>query len=72
MDEHSKTNGLDEILITIWFTQIANSNTVHVKSLILTDMVWLYMRVLLPSLQYALEIKRENSFLQFHIECATI
>ena len=43
----------------------------HVKSLTLTGH-GLAMKVLLPSLQYALEMKRQNILLKFHINCATV
>ena len=46
-------------------------NIVHVKCLTLTGH-GLAMRVLFPSLQRALEAKRQNILLKFHINCAII
>ena len=72
VDEQSETNHLGEILITIGFIQVVNVLYImHVKTLILTDH-GLAMRVLLPSLQCALETKRQNILLKFHINCAIV
>ena len=43
----------------------------HVKSLTLTGH-GLALRVLLPLLQCALEAKRQNAILKFHIYCAIV
>ena len=54
-----------------WLTNSKYSNIVHAKSLTLTGH-GLAVRVLLPSLQRALEAKRQNITLKFHIYCAIV
>ena len=60
VDKQSKTNRLGEILFTIgWLTISKYNNIVHVKRLTLTGH-GLAVRVLLLSLQHAIETKRQN------------
>ena len=54
-----------------WLTNSKYSNIVHAKSLTLTGH-GLALRVLLPSLQRALEAKRQNIILKFRINCAIV
>ena len=51
-----------------WLTNSQYNNTVHAKSLTVTDH-GLAMRVLLPSLQCAPEMKRQNIFPEFRLDC---
>ena len=61
MDEVSEIDHTGEILVELssarWLTNSKYNNTVHAKSLTVTDH-GLAMRVLLPSLQCASETKR--------------
>ena len=54
-----------------WLINSKYISIVHVKSLTLTGH-GLAVRVLLPSLQCALETKRQNILLKFHINCTIV
>ena len=72
MDEQSKTKCLGEILGSArWLTYSKYIIIMHAKSLTPTGH-GLAVRVLLPSLQCALETKRQNILLKFRIDCAIV
>ena len=72
MEEQFKINHLDEQSgLARWLTNLKYINIVHVKSLTLTGH-GLAMGVLFPSLQCALEMKRQNILLKFHINCGIV
>ena len=74
VDEVFEIDRFGEILIKLSsarrLTNSKYNNTVHAKSLTVTDH-GLVMRVLLPLLQCAPETKRQNIFPEFRLNCTT-